>query len=70
MQGPYINGQNVSAADLSLAPKLYHLHVALEHFKGWKIPESLTNVNAYSKVPYKCIAAFELSRLKCALKSN
>ncbi|WVZ95917.1 hypothetical protein U9M48_041623 [Paspalum notatum var. saurae] len=47
--GPYINGENVSAADLSLGPKLFHLQVALEHFKGWKIPESLTSVHAYTK---------------------
>uniref|UniRef100_A0A0D9WC25 GST N-terminal domain-containing protein n=1 Tax=Leersia perrieri TaxID=77586 RepID=A0A0D9WC25_9ORYZ len=47
--GPFINGQNVSAADLSLAPKLFHLQVSLEHFKGWKIPENLTNVHAYTE---------------------
>ncbi|KAL5202812.1 hypothetical protein ABZP36_013764 [Zizania latifolia] len=47
--GPFINGQNVSAVDLSLAPKLFHLQVSLEHFKGWKIPENLTNVHAYTK---------------------
>ncbi|CAL4903201.1 unnamed protein product [Urochloa decumbens] len=46
--GPYINGENVSAADLSLGPKLFHLQVALEHFKGWKIPENLTSVHAYT----------------------
>jgi len=49
LQGPYINGENVSAADLSLGPKLFHLQVALEHFKGWKIPENLTSVHAYTK---------------------
>ncbi|KAI5015937.1 probable glutathione S-transferase DHAR1, cytosolic [Hordeum vulgare subsp. vulgare] len=47
--GPYINGANVSAADLSLAPKLFHLQVALEHFKGWKVPETLTSVHAYTE---------------------
>ncbi|CAN6340237.1 unnamed protein product [Urochloa humidicola] len=47
--GPYINGENVSAADLSLGPKLFHLQVALEHFKGWKIPENLTSVHAYTE---------------------
>jgi hypothetical protein len=49
-QGPYINGENVSAADLSLGPKLFHLQVALDHFKGWKIPETLTGVHAYTEV--------------------
>jgi hypothetical protein len=40
----------VSAADLSLGLKLFHLQVALEHFKGWKIPETLTSVHAYTEV--------------------
>jgi len=47
--GPYINGQNVSAADLNMAPKLFHLQVALGHFKGWKIPENLTSVHGYTQ---------------------
>ncbi|CAM0957918.1 unnamed protein product [Alopecurus aequalis] len=47
--GPYINGEKVSAADLGLGPKLFHLQVALEHFKGWKIPETLTSVHAYTE---------------------
>ncbi|PIA38889.1 hypothetical protein AQUCO_02700233v1 [Aquilegia coerulea] len=45
--GPYVNGENVSAVDLSLAPKLYHLVVALGHFKEWSIPKDLTYVNSY-----------------------
>jgi chloride intracellular channel protein 1 len=49
-QGPFIAGEKVSAVDLSLAPKLYHLVVALDHFKNWTIPESLTNVHNYIKV--------------------
>uniref|UniRef100_A0A5B7BX57 Putative glutathione S-transferase DHAR2-like n=1 Tax=Davidia involucrata TaxID=16924 RepID=A0A5B7BX57_DAVIN len=48
--GPYINGENITAVDLSLAPKLYHLEVALGHFKGWTIPESLTHVHNYIKL--------------------
>ncbi|XP_052187497.1 glutathione S-transferase DHAR2-like [Diospyros lotus] len=48
--GPYVNGGNISAVDLSLAPKLYHLDVALGHFKGWKVPESLSHVNNYMKL--------------------
>ncbi|XAR72054.1 Glutathione dehydrogenase (ascorbate) [Bertholletia excelsa] len=47
--GPYVNGENICAVDLSLAPKLYHLEIALGHFKGWKIPESLTHVHNYMK---------------------
>jgi hypothetical protein len=54
LQGrPYISGKNVSAVDLSLAPKLFHLVVALEHFKHWKVPESLSSVHAYTQV-HKC----------------
>ncbi|KAL8524870.1 hypothetical protein ACS0TY_014474 [Phlomoides rotata] len=49
-KGPYVNGENISAVDLSLAPKLYHIDVALGHFKGWPIPESLTHLHEYKKV--------------------
>ncbi|XP_059666193.1 glutathione S-transferase DHAR2-like [Cornus florida] len=48
--GPYINGENISAVDLSLAPKLYHLEVALGHFKKWTVPESLVHVRNYMKL--------------------
>lgn len=48
--GPYINGEKITAIDLSLAPKLYHLEVALGHFKKWTIPESLHHVHKYMKV--------------------
>lgn len=50
IQGPYINGENICAVDLSLAPKLYHLQVALGHYKNWTIPESLSHVHNYMKV--------------------
>ena len=55
MQGPYICGANISALDLSLAPKLYHLEVALGHFKGWSVPESLSLVRNYMKVSFFCL---------------
>ncbi|GAU12147.1 hypothetical protein TSUD_01130 [Trifolium subterraneum] len=48
--GPFVAGEKVSAVDLSLAPKLYHLVVALDHFKNWAIPESLTSVHNYIKL--------------------
>ncbi|KAJ4770694.1 Chloride intracellular channel protein 1 [Rhynchospora pubera] len=48
--GPYVNGDHISAVDLSIAPKLYHMEVALGHFKGWKVPESFANVHAYTKL--------------------
>ncbi|KAL7147987.1 hypothetical protein ABFS83_06G148500 [Erythranthe nasuta] len=49
-KGPYVNGENICAVDLSLAPKLYHLDVALGHFKKWSVPESLTHVHNYMKL--------------------
>ncbi|XP_072984796.1 probable glutathione S-transferase DHAR1, cytosolic [Typha latifolia] len=48
--GPFINGENISGVDLSLAPKLFHLEIALDHFKSWKIPENLTFVHSYMKL--------------------
>ncbi|MBA0575575.1 hypothetical protein Goshw_008436 [Gossypium schwendimanii] len=47
--GPFIAGEKISAVDLALGPKLYHLEVALGHFKKWTVPESLTNVRNYMK---------------------
>lgn len=61
MQGPYICGANISALDLGLAPKLYHLEVALGHFKGWSVPESLSLVRNYMKVRVSS-ASFTLSQ--------
>ena len=49
-QGPYIAGENVCAADLSLAPKLYHLKVTFGYFKSWTIPKDLTHVHKYTEV--------------------
>lgn len=48
--GPYANGENICAIDLSLAPKLYHMEVALGHFKGWTTPATLTNLLNYMKL--------------------
>lgn len=48
--GPYVSGEKISAVDLSLAPKLFHLEIALDHFKGWKVPENLTNVHSYMQL--------------------
>ncbi|KAK6775023.1 hypothetical protein RDI58_026024 [Solanum bulbocastanum] len=49
LKGPFINGNEVSAADLSLGPKLYHLEIALGHYKNWSIPDSLSYVKSYMK---------------------
>ncbi|XVF23789.1 hypothetical protein REPUB_Repub13aG0069500 [Reevesia pubescens] len=48
-QGPFIAGEKITAVDLSLGPKFYHLEITLGHFKKWTIPESLTNVHNYLK---------------------
>ncbi|CAN6178662.1 unnamed protein product [Urochloa humidicola] len=47
--GPFINGGAVSAADLSLGPKLYHMEIALGHYKNWSVPDSLSQVKQYMK---------------------
>ncbi|KAK4490416.1 hypothetical protein RD792_001093 [Penstemon davidsonii] len=47
--GPFLNGKEVSAADLSLGPKLYHLEIALGHYKKWSIPDSLTYLKSYTE---------------------
>ncbi|XP_068659152.1 probable glutathione S-transferase DHAR2, chloroplastic [Aristolochia californica] len=47
--GPFINGKDISAADLSLAPKLYHMDIALGHYKKWSVPDSLPYVKSYMK---------------------
>ncbi|KAL6959580.1 putative glutathione S-transferase dhar2, chloroplastic [Sarracenia purpurea var. burkii] len=47
--GPFVNGKEVSAADLSLGPKLYHLEIALEHYKNWSVPDSLPYLKSYTK---------------------
>ncbi|XP_058109832.1 probable glutathione S-transferase DHAR1, cytosolic [Magnolia sinica] len=48
--GPYIGGENVTAADLSLGPKLYHMEIALGHFKSWTIPKDLVHVHNYMEL--------------------
>lgn len=47
--GPFINGKEVSAADLALGPKLYHLEIALGHYKKWSVPDSLPDLKSYMK---------------------
>ncbi|XP_010558606.1 PREDICTED: glutathione S-transferase DHAR3, chloroplastic [Tarenaya hassleriana] len=45
--GPCINGEKISAADLSLGPKLYHMKIALGHYKNWSVPDSLPYLLSY-----------------------
>lgn len=49
-QGPFVNGDQVSSIDLSLAPKLYHMEIALGHYKSWSVPDSLPFLKSYIKV--------------------
>ena len=49
-KGPFVNGEKLSSVDFSLAPKLYHLEIALGHFKNWSVPDSLPFVKSYMKV--------------------
>ena len=50
LKGPFINGKDISAVDLSLGPKLFHLEIALGHYKKWTFPVSLPFVKSYMKV--------------------
>ncbi|XP_071732857.1 glutathione S-transferase DHAR2-like [Rutidosis leptorrhynchoides] len=59
--GPYINGDKITAVDLGLAPKLYHLEVALGHFKKWTVPESLNHVHNYIKLLFS-LPSFEKTK--------
>ncbi|OVA01708.1 Glutathione S-transferase [Macleaya cordata] len=47
--GPFVNGKEVSAVDLALGPKLYHLEIALGHYKKWSVPDSLPYMKSYMK---------------------
>ncbi|AAF79442.1 F18O14.31 [Arabidopsis thaliana] len=66
--GPFIAGERVSAVDLSLAPKLYHLQVALGHFKSWSVPESFPHVHNYMKTLFS-LDSFEKTKTeeKCVI---
>lgn len=50
--GPFINGKAISAADLSLGPKLYHMEIALGHYKKWSVPDSLPHLKTYMKTVF------------------
>ena len=48
-------GERFTAVDAAAAPRLYHLRIALSHFKQWSIPASLTHVLDYIKVQYRAL---------------
>lgn len=60
VQGPFVGGEKISSVDLSLAPKLYHLKIALGHYKQWSIPGDLTYLLKYIEVriPTDFVSAF------------
>ncbi|KAB5560918.1 hypothetical protein DKX38_005875 [Salix brachista] len=43
-------GKKVSAAVMSLGPKLYHIEIALGHYENWLVLESLPCFKSYMKV--------------------
>lgn len=45
--GPYVAGEKVTAPDLALLPKLYHVQTALGHYKQWAIPADLGALHKY-----------------------
>ena len=50
LKGPFINGEKISAVDLSLGPKLHHMKIALGHYKDWSVPDSLSFLKSYMEV--------------------
>lgn len=61
--GPFVAGEKLTAVDLSLAPKLYHLEMALGHYKKWSVPESLTNFRSYANALFSR-ESFEKTKAK------
>lgn len=45
--GPFLQGADISAADLALGPKLYHLQIALKEYKNWELPAKLVAIRRY-----------------------
>eukprot|EP00208_Stichococcus_sp_RCC1054_P001025 CAMPEP_0206142998 /NCGR_PEP_ID=MMETSP1473-20131121/18990_1 /ASSEMBLY_ACC=CAM_ASM_001109 /TAXON_ID=1461547 /ORGANISM="Stichococcus sp, Strain RCC1054" /LENGTH=220 /DNA_ID=CAMNT_0053538221 /DNA_START=222 /DNA_END=884 /DNA_ORIENTATION=- len=45
--GPFLKGDNISTGDLALAPKLYHMKIALGELKGYRVPAQYGAVLEY-----------------------
>ncbi|KAG6544637.1 hypothetical protein Mapa_013942 [Marchantia paleacea] len=45
--GPFVNGEKICSVDLALAPKLYHMQVALGYYKQWNVPKEVPEVSFY-----------------------
>lgn len=46
-KGPYLLGDQISALDCNLAPKLNHIMVAAGHYKAFEIPEKCVKVKQF-----------------------
>eukprot|EP00204_Picochlorum_oklahomense_P004195 CAMPEP_0118799490 /NCGR_PEP_ID=MMETSP1161-20130426/1691_1 /TAXON_ID=249345 /ORGANISM="Picochlorum oklahomensis, Strain CCMP2329" /LENGTH=223 /DNA_ID=CAMNT_0006727199 /DNA_START=172 /DNA_END=843 /DNA_ORIENTATION=- len=44
---PYIGGASPCQTDFLVMPRLYHLKIALKHFRNWDMPSNLTAVQTY-----------------------
>lgn len=47
VSGPFLLGDDISALDCNLAPKLFHIRVAAAHYRQFEIPQELVNVHAF-----------------------
>ncbi|KAJ0508794.1 putative glutathione transferase [Helianthus annuus] len=65
--GPFINRKDISAADLSLGPKLYHMEIALSHYKKWSVSDSLPLLKIYMKVHLSLLNCIKLSFCESSL---
>ncbi|CAK0781401.1 hypothetical protein CVIRNUC_005364 [Coccomyxa viridis] len=48
-RSPFLGGERPNAVDCMIAPRLYHIEVAMKELKGWEIPSSLTSLHEYMK---------------------
>ncbi|GJV17223.1 dehydroascorbate reductase 2 [Tanacetum coccineum] len=58
--GPYVNGKEITAVDLSLAPKLYHLVNACSFYKNWNVLQDFPNVQSYREKLAHEIKTYEM----------
>ena len=46
--GTFVEGQDVTLGDFELASTLYHMRVALAHFRNWCLPTKFEQLTRYS----------------------
>lgn len=49
VEGRFLIGDELSALDCNLGPKLYHVLVAGKHYKGFELPDSLSALSEYMR---------------------